>query len=151
MSGQEPPPARSPAKSPLSFVGRNSRGNRVETGSTLAAAHLLTGQRSGSRFLTAEIGLNPSICLRVSSSSTSIARQVTQQLHTPACVCGQAHETLFIFYYQSHHRLHFEAPMSNRVASAFDERRSSRVSDGANELGATALLTRPPRPREGMR
>jgi hypothetical protein len=57
--------------------------------------------------------------------------QVTQQLHARACVRGQAHETLFIFYYQSHHRLHFEAQMSNGVASAFDERLSSRVRDGA--------------------
>jgi hypothetical protein len=95
VSGQEPPPARSAAKSPLSFIGKNGRGNRVETGSTLAAAHLLTGQRCGSRFLKTEIGLSPAICLRVSSNSTSIARQVTEQLRTPACVRGK-HETLLL-------------------------------------------------------
>lgn len=149
MSGQEPPPARSAAKSPLSFIGKNSRGNRVETGSTLAAAHLLTRKRYGSRFLKTGIGLNPSICLRVSSNSTSIARQVTEQLRTPASVRGK-HETLFIFYYQPHHGLHFEAQMSNGGASPFDERLSSRVCDGATS-SVQPLLTRPPRPREGMR
>jgi hypothetical protein len=139
VSGQEPPPARSPAKSALCFIGETGRGSPVETGSTLAAVHLLTVQRSGSPFLKTEIGLNASICLRVSSSSASTARQVTVQLS--CCRARQAHEGLFIFYYQSHHRLNFEAQMSNGVASPLRR----------NELGATTLLTRPPRPREGMR
>jgi hypothetical protein len=141
VSAQEPPPARSPAKSPLCFIGETGRGSRVETGSTLAAAHLLTQQRFRSFFLKTEIGLNPSICLRASSSSTSIARHVTVPLHTPVSVRGERMRLFFIFYCQSRHRLHFEAQMSNAVASPL--RRS--------ELGATTLLTRPPRPREKTR
>jgi hypothetical protein len=45
---------------------------------------------------------------------------------------------------------HFEAQMSNGVASPFDERLSSRVPDGATS-SMQPLLTRPPRPREAMR
>jgi hypothetical protein len=38
-SGQEPPPGRTPSKSPLSYIGKNGRGNRlVQDNSTFAPA-----------------------------------------------------------------------------------------------------------------
>jgi hypothetical protein len=124
-------PARSPAKSLLSFIGKNSHGNRVEIGSTLAAAHLI--DRAALRFALFENGDQPqSVNMLAGVFAVDLDSSPSHGAAAHSCLrARQARETLFIFYYQSRHRLHFEAQLSNGVASPFEDRLPSRVRDGA--------------------